>query len=162
LRLLIEAAATKGTLAAAGKAASATIGAGRIVRATDDAAAAKKAAKVAIKKKKIPTIGGRRPRGWEWGYAGKPHPSGVWFTEQGFPDFGPYVKASHKFENLKGNYTTDIDMANKESGFSRTPDGYTWHHVEDGKTMQLVPLELHRQVPHTGGVAVIRNGGFDP
>ncbi|MCC8399132.1 MAG: HNH endonuclease [Rickettsia endosymbiont of Platyusa sonomae] len=32
----------------------------------------------------------------------------------------------------------------------------TWHHVEDGKTMQLVPEELHIKVRHTGGAALLR------
>ena len=52
-------------------------------------------------------------------------------------------------------------MANQAVGLSSTPDGYVWHHVEDGKTMQLVPQDIHSQVGHTGGAAVIRNGGFD-
>ena len=37
---------------------------------------------------------------------------------------------------------------------------YTWHHVEDGKTMQLGPTGIHKDVKHTGA-AVIRNGGVD-
>jgi hypothetical protein len=46
-------------------------------------------------------------------------------------------------------------------GLSSTPEGYVWHHVEDGKTMQLVPQGIHSKARHTGGTAVIRNGGFD-
>lgn len=34
--------------------------------------------------------------------------------------------------------------------------GYTWHHVEDGRTMQLIPQRLHNAVRHTGGCAVIK------
>lgn len=40
--------------------------------------------------------------------------------------------------------------------WDRFTDGYTWHHVEDGRTMQLVPRDLHTAVKHTGGVAVIK------
>ncbi|MBN1126825.1 MAG: HNH endonuclease [Sedimentisphaerales bacterium] len=49
-------------------------------------------------------------------------------------------------------------MANKMMGYPDTPKGYTWHHVEDGVTMQLVPTDLHQAVRHTGGVAVIKSG----
>ena len=48
--------------------------------------------------------------------------------------------------------------ANRVAGFKSTPDGFTWHHVEDGITMQLVPTDLHDVVKHTGGAAVIKNG----
>lgn len=34
--------------------------------------------------------------------------------------------------------------------------GYTWHHVEDGKTMLLVPSDLQGAVRHTGGASLIR------
>lgn len=36
---------------------------------------------------------------------------------------------------------------------SKSPPGYTWHHMRDGKTMQLVPYEIHRTFTHSGGVA---------
>jgi hypothetical protein len=52
-------------------------------------------------------------------------------------------------------------MANQAVGLSKTPTGYVWHHVEDGLTMQLVPQDIHNAARHTGGSAVIRNGGFD-
>ncbi len=42
---------------------------------------------------------------------------------------------------------------------SKAPAGYTWHHVEDTKTMQLIPTDLHDAVKHTGGCAVIKHGG---
>lgn len=37
--------------------------------------------------------------------------------------------------------------------FDKTPEGYTWHHHQDEKTMQLVPADIHRKTGHTGGVA---------
>jgi len=65
-------------------------------------------------------------------------------------------------EGLTGNLAKDSAMANAAAGLDSTPKGYVWHHAEDGKTMQLVPREIHKSVGHTGGAAVIRNGGFDP
>ncbi len=52
-----------------------------------------------------------------------------------------------------------IPMANKAVGLSETPSGYVWHHVENGKTMEMIPRILHNSGRHTGGSAVIRNGG---
>ena len=40
--------------------------------------------------------------------------------------------------------------------FTKKPLGYTWHHHHDGKSMHLVPRDLHDAVKHTGGVATIR------
>ncbi|MGK8208888.1 HNH endonuclease [Burkholderia cenocepacia] len=39
------------------------------------------------------------------------------------------------------------------------PDGYVWHHVENAKTMFLIPQDLHNAVRHTGGVAVLQPPG---
>jgi hypothetical protein len=69
---------------------------------------------------------------------------------------------------------SDFALANDAAGFDRTPKGYTWHHVEDGRTMELVPSDRHGTVRHSGGVAALQSGrdgpvlfwdheeGFDP
>lgn len=108
---------------------------------------------------KISTIRGRLPINSS--YAGKTHPSGVEFTSQGFPNFSPYSEAEVQLNGLTGNYAKDAAMANKAVGLDSTPEGYVWHHVEDSETMQLVPRDIHNAARHTGGAAVIRNGGFD-
>ena len=51
-------------------------------------------------------------------------------------------------------------MCNKAMGYPCTPEGYVWHHVEDTTTMQLVPQNIHNAARHTGGAAVIRDGGY--
>jgi hypothetical protein len=103
----------------------------------------------------IPFINGRKPINSQ--YAGSIHPSGVKFNEQGFPDFSPYSKAQVDIKGLTGSYAKDAAMANKAVGLKRTPDGYTWHHVENAKTMQLISKDIHNGVRHTGGAAVLRN-----
>ncbi len=108
---------------------------------------------------RIPTIGGRAPVNSK--YAGQVHPSGVRFTEQGFPNFRPYSQAEVEIPNLTGRYGIDSRLANEAMRYPNTPKGYVWHHVEDGATMQLIPKTVHNSVKHTGGAAVIRNGGFD-
>ena len=107
----------------------------------------------------VPTIGGRLPINNK--YAGGVHPAGVEFTPQGFPNFGPHSVAEVELDGLTGDIRIDSKLANDAMGYPKTPRGYVWHHVEDGRTMQLVPEDLHQAVRHTGGAAVIRNEGFD-
>ena len=82
----------------------------------------------------------------------------VTYNKEGYPDFSPYAEAETKINGLKGTIPPDDALANKAVGLTSTPEGYTWHHVEDGKTMQLVPTDLHATFPHSGGAAAIRNG----
>ena len=88
---------------------------------------------------------------------GAKYPNGVQFNQDGFPDFSPYSKATVKVKGLTGK-NSDFTAVNKAVGLKSTPDGYTWHHVEDGKTMQLVPTELHSVIKHTGGAVLLRKG----
>ena len=111
---------------------------------------------------KIPTIKGRKPINSK--YAGQTHPSGVKFNDQGFPNFGPHSKAQVEIDGLSGVSRIDNRLANQAAGFgnsSKAPNGFIWHHVEDGRTMQLVPGDIHNATRHTGGAAIIRNGGLD-
>ena len=59
---------------------------------------------------------------------------------------------------LPGELAQAAQAANEAAGLARTPEGYTWHHHQDGKTMLLVPSNLHGAVRHTGGVSTIRHG----
>ena len=114
---------------------------------------------------------GRLPANWH--YAGRTfdgptwtprlqerYPDGVIFTRDGFPDFSPYSSHTVRFEppGFEGNHGSDFRQANARSGLPETPDGYTWHHHQDGQTMQLVPTEVHDAVRHAGGVAIKRGG----
>ncbi len=93
------------------------------------------------------------------GELGKKYPKGVKFTEEGFPDFGPYQIDKVEVEGLVGDASSDFKKALKASKkYDKTPKGYTWHHVEDGKTLILIPTDLHDAVRHTGGAALIRKG----
>jgi RHS repeat-associated protein len=63
----------------------------------------------------IPTINGRVPINSK--YAGGVHPSGVRFTEQGFPDFSPFSKAEVVLDDLTGISRIDNRLANQAAGF---------------------------------------------
>ncbi len=86
----------------------------------------------------------------------KKYPRSVNFDKNGYPDFSPYAKKRVEVKELNGNYANDFTLANKQAGFDRTPDGYTWHHHQDGKTMLLVPKDLHGAIRHTGGASKLR------
>jgi hypothetical protein len=113
--------------------------------------------------KRLPS--GRLPANYRWAgktYNGsswtkklaKKYPDGVKFTEEGYPDFSPYATDTVVFKKGFAADSTDETLANMASGYSSTPDGFTWHHVEDGQTMQLIPSDLHDAVRHAGGVAL--------
>ena len=118
----------------------------------------------------VKPIAGRLPVNHE--FAGKAFPSqalpvkyrakGHRLTRKGYPDFAPYAQ---KLTNGKvtveieytGSHTADVAAANKKALLATTPEDMTWHHLEDGKSMMLVPSDLHDAVRHTGGVATYRH-----
>ena len=81
------------------------------------------------------------------------YPNGVRYTRDGYPVFTPYEIDRVRISNLTGDRTDDADLANLATKRAETPAGYVWHHVEDGRTMELVPRDLHEAVRHTGGAA---------
>jgi hypothetical protein len=86
------------------------------------------------------------------------YPKGVTFRETGFPEFTRYKEADAVIDGLSGDIRIDERLANNAAGLPSKPEGWTWHHVEDGRTMELIPSDLHNAVRHTGGAATIRHG----
>ncbi|WP_175282092.1 HNH endonuclease [Candidatus Odyssella thessalonicensis] len=84
------------------------------------------------------------------------YPHSVPFTGTGHPDFSRYAIKKVDIK-MTGKREADNKLANQAAGFSETPSGYTWHHHENGTTMQLVPRDLHNAIGHTGGVAIIKS-----
>ena len=83
----------------------------------------------------------------------------VLYNSNGYPDFSPYkMTQANDVAGMTGVYSHDAALANAKVGFKSTPEGYVWHHVEDGKTMQLIPQDIHQHFPHTGGASGLRNG----
>ena|GEM_PF-2187863 len=82
------------------------------------------------------------------------YPHSVPFTGSGHPDFSRYAIKKVQIE-MTGK-TTDFAKANKAAGLTETPTGYTWHHHQDGRTMQLIPSDIHKHVKHTGGSAIVK------
>ncbi|MFH1897551.1 MAG: HNH endonuclease [Candidatus Desantisbacteria bacterium] len=98
--------------------------------------------------------------------------------KNGYPDFSEHVyKHNGKpvsveidmkgYAIKKGNTsktTTDFKAANeamrKIDPKWKEPKDYTWHHNEDGVTMELVHTDIHGNVPHTGGASIVKDPGY--
>jgi DNase/tRNase domain of colicin-like bacteriocin len=62
---------------------------------------------------------------------------------------------SNSFE-FSGKREKDNALADKVAGITeekRQDEKYTWHHHQDGKTMQLIKRDVHKDFFHTGGMA---------
>lgn len=144
--------------------------AGRAARVSvDDAISATKAAEFMRRRQAglaaSTDLLGRRPRNWMFAGFDKPLPAdlaarhgpSIRFTHHGFPDFSPHARHTVTLDRFRGR-AADFRAANQQAGLAETPSGWTWHHVEDGRTMHLVPRDLHRHVGHDGGMAATRRG----
>lgn len=89
--------------------------------------------------------------------------------KNGYPDFSKWSKGKIEFKNLDGT-AKDFDkvyervakqkgLKNKKQGKKYLKDrGLTPHHHQDGKTIELIPTALHKNIPHSGGASKLRNG----
>jgi hypothetical protein len=83
--------------------------------------------------------------------AGKTHPlTGIPYDQKGYPIFSKVAKAEVRIKQT-GTRQGDFRAANEAAGYKNTPEGYTWHHHQNGETMELVPRDIHVQTGHTGG-----------
>ena len=92
-----------------------------------------------------------------------------------YPDFSRWSQKDVQIPNMTGDNGPDFSAADQifardkgwlkkdgtpnasESFRYRKKNNLTWHHHEDGTTMQLVPRELHENIPHTGGASLVKN-----
>jgi hypothetical protein len=96
--------------------------------------------------------------------------------KNGKPDFGPFVKKGPdggrmevKIDNMGGG-SNDFTQARAElkkryPNLSKNDEGYfTWHHKEDGSTMQLVDRRIHDRTlgggSHAGGDSMVRDPAY--
>ncbi|MEJ6404350.1 HNH endonuclease [Yoonia sp. 2307UL14-13] len=104
------------------------------------------------------------------------HPNGGTDTpieyKNGFPDFSGVSEGSVEIpmrgNRLKNPETGDFGLAERayKEKYGEMPDGYydgdfTWHHKEDGATMELVPFDIHDNNKHTGGVSLFEGQHAD-
>ncbi len=96
--------------------------------------------------------------------------NGVEFKD-GYPDFSKFSEAEVKIENmterrygLGGNFDQADEQLSKMTGMSKDEirqmcidKNLVWHECQDCQTMQLISREVHSNIPHSGGVSVIKN-----
>jgi colicin-lik colicin-like DNase/tRNase family protein len=98
--------------------------------------------------------------------------------KDGYPDFSRWMRDKVELSKMTGNNDKDFNEADKkfakkmsktdpdrwllrgepnaaEASRYRQRERLTWHHVEDLKTMMLVPTDLH-SIPHSGGASLAR------
>ncbi|MBK9266726.1 MAG: HNH endonuclease [Polyangiaceae bacterium] len=82
----------------------------------------------------------------------------VTYDKHGYPDFSAYRHPTVKDVRIQftGSRPKDDRLANAAAGLRDKPAGYTWHHHQDGKTMQLIKTDVHGDFYHTGGMATPR------
>jgi uncharacterized Zn-binding protein involved in type VI secretion len=84
------------------------------------------------------------------------------YNKEGYPDFRPHAVDNTKLPGGFQDRPTDFRAANNQTGRSQygsdSPPDHTWHHHEDGTTMQLVPRDIHRQFTHAGGISGTHGG----
>lgn len=84
--------------------------------------------------------------------------------KDGYPDFSEIAKGEVQIDDFTEDRSINFDQADEklaqEWGCSpeevekwRKENKYTWHECEDCKTMQLVPSEVHGNIPHSGGIS---------
>lgn len=92
-------------------------------------------------------------------------PNGIPFTKAGYPDFSsvaytrggkPVIFDLTKFTNGAVDRNADINKAKKlfatQYGYA-SPEGYTWHHIENSRKIMLVRTDVHALIAHAGGVS---------
>lgn len=104
----------------------------------------------------------------------------ICYDDTGFPDFSDFIpsyngkKIEFSVTNLTGNHSNDMVKARSklknDFGFDFESNGaivipgyegitWTFHHHQDGETMQLVPFDINNKADHVGGAKIIEKGG---
>lgn len=119
--------------------------------------------------------------GKTWGEIFKKYDiTGITFKE-GYPDFSGVAEETVEINDFSDNRNNNFNQAEKKTAEKWNEEGkdgrtdwkgsevkqyrkdnsLTWHECEDTKTMQLVPSEVHNNIPHTGGISVIKQENKD-
>jgi len=70
-----------------------------------------------------------------------------------------FTEADRIFAEQKGWLKRNGEPNASASERYRMSKKLTWHHVEDGTTMMLVPTVIHGNTPHQGGASLLRGPG---
>ena len=111
------------------------------------------------------------PDGRTWGEIKEKYGiDGVTFKD-GYPDFSDVSKGNVEIDNFTterygagGNFEQADQKLAAQRGCSveevrqwRIDNNYTWHEMQNCKTMQKVSREVHGNIPHDGGISKLKN-----
>lgn len=66
---------------------------------------------------------------------------------------------SKDFDKVYERVAKQKGLKNKTQGKKYLKDnGLTPHHHQAGKTIELIPTALHKNIPHSGGASKLRKG----
>ena len=100
-----------------------------------------------LRRQEVPALAG----------AERPVPEGRDVPRDRLPRLHAVPRGARRDHRPDRDVRIDGRLANQANSVPRTPEGWTWHHVEDGRTMELVPRDLHEiSPPHR------RRGGDPP
>jgi hypothetical protein len=72
------------------------------------------------------------------------------FTTERYGSGGNFDQADKKLAEQRGCTAEEVRQW-------RIDNNYTWHEMQDCKTMQKVPREVHGNIPHDGGISKLKN-----
>lgn len=118
----------------------------------------------------------QNPDGKKWGeILDEYNIDGIDFKDN-YPDFEGIAEESVEIDNFSKDRFSNFSQADKKTAEGWNAEGkdgktwtaedvrnyrkennLTWHEHEDMKTLQLVPSEVHGNIPHSGGVAAKKN-----
>lgn len=107
---------------------------------------------------------GTNPEGKTWGEILDEHGIDDIPFKDGEVDFSEVSKDEVKIDDFTIDRSVNFDQADEklavewggspEEVFNwREDNKHTWHECKDCETMQLVPREVHGNIPHSGGIA---------
>jgi hypothetical protein len=76
------------------------------------------------------------------------------------PEGADFKAAQRAMREQTGNPHWPGTSASDPLAQRSVPPGHTWHHKEDGVTMELIPQSAHTGVSHTGGASLVNDPVF--
>ena len=76
---------------------------------------------------------------------------------KGYPDFDRAGLVEEKVDIGEFSDSRSTDFRNAETQTTK-PANTTWHHSEDGHTLEAVSTKYHKLFTHRGGFSIV-NGG---
>ncbi|XDZ50301.1 HNH endonuclease [Neisseriaceae bacterium CLB008] len=116
------------------------------------------------------------PNGLTWGEILDKYDIETIVFKDGYPDFSTVMESEVKIDDFTTDRRINFNQADTKQAEQWNAEGkdgktdwspgdvsqwrkdnnYTWHECEDCETMQLVPAEVHNNIPHSGGISVAK------